>query len=784
MPSLAQRAFNKAKREAVRRTAVFRNPAKAAVIGCGQIAASHVNGYELSGAARVVAVCDVLPETLAKALDRWPWVRAYRDYRQMLEELRPDVVSVCTWPQHHAAIVIEAAQSGVKGILCEKPLALRKEELEAMQAVCREHGVKLAGGHQFRFHPNYVRAAEWIRSGRVGEVETVIATISGAMANRGPHLIDSARFLLGDVAAESVICDCERQGRAFNRGLPEETSAQGEIAFERGGRLMFQTGAGQSDVLAIEVQGTSGCLTVSTQGVGAKGSFRKTPRLEFRTRQFREFIRWVKGRQRSYRADGEQSAASAELVLAAYESARAGRRIALPLTTKGDILSTLYADPQPPPEFPASALPTADAIATATGGGRLAIDGGPRAVPKWFRSDPAVGVPEIWALAKVVLSKKLGSTSGSVTRAFEEEFAALYGSPRAIASTSGTAALHVALGAIDPEPGDEVITTPMSDMGTVIPILCCNCVPVFADVDPVTGNLTAESIQQKITPRTRAVILVHLFGRPAEMDSICALLARRQIPLIEDCAQAHVAEYRGKKVGTFGDFGCFSLQSSKQITCGDGGVTLVNSDAYFRRAELYADKGFDRSATPATVRFLAPNYRMTELQAAVARCQLRRLSGLIEARRDSATRLREQLSRIPHVLLPAETHVRSAWWRFTFGLDEDQLGVETLDVVRVLNVEGIRTSKEFPPRPLFEHDIIALQRTYGNSGYPLCGFDSSPPTPDEYPGFRDFARRIVPIGWSATVTNRHVDRIAEGVRKAVQTLNHCADARMTAQTLG
>src|SRR5262249_20900267 len=157
-------------------------------------------------------------------------------------------------------------------------------------------------------------------------------------------------------------------------------------------------------------------------------------------------------------------------------------------------------------------------------------------------------------------------------------FAVMYGAPKAIASTSGTAALHVAVAAINPEPRDEIITTGMSDMGTVIPILMQNCIPVFADVDPVTGNLTADTIAKKITDRTRAVIVVHLFGRPADMAPIQELLRSKGIALIEDCAQAHLADYGGKKIGTFGDLGCFSLQGSKQITCGDGGLTLVNRE--------------------------------------------------------------------------------------------------------------------------------------------------------------------------------------------------------------
>jgi dTDP-4-amino-4,6-dideoxygalactose transaminase len=319
-------------------------------------------------------------------------------------------------------------------------------------------------------------------------------------------------------------------------------------------------------------------------------------------------------------------------------------------------------------------------------------------------------------------------------------------------------------------PCDEVITTPMSDMGTVIPILSCNCVPVFADVDPVTGNLTAETIAKTITPKTKAVIVVHLFGRPAKMDSICKLLSERGIALIEDCAQAHYAEYKGQKVGTFGDFGCFSLQSSKQITCGDGGMTLVNTEKYSERASLFADKGFDRKRSLSTILFLAPNYWMTELQAAVGRCQLRRLPGLIRSRQQSAEQLRQALQDIPQIILPEDTDAKNAWWRFTFGVDERAIGVSTMDFVEALKVEGVKTSKEFPARPLFAHDLISKQQTYGTSRFPFSKVFYEQPMLDNFPGFKEFAGRMIPIGWSSQVKPRHVDSIDAAIRKVVQAL--------------
>ena len=244
---------------------------------------------------------------------------------------------------------------------------------------------------------------------------------------------------------------------------------------------------------------------------------------------------------------------------------------------------------------------------------------------RWFSPKPNIGAAELAGLARVIHSRYLNSVDGREVPALEREFAAAYGSP-------GRRRIHVRHG-VDPrgtrrhqpDPCDEIVTTPLTDMGSVIPILACNCIPVFADVDPRTGNLTAETIASKLTQRTRAVVLVHLFGRPADLAPIRDLLDRHGIALIEDCSQAHFAEYAGKKVGTWGDLGCFSLQQSKQMTCGDGGITLVNRDDLAGRARLFVDKGWDRAGGIRAYPFLGMNYRMTELQAAVALAQLRKL---------------------------------------------------------------------------------------------------------------------------------------------------------------
>lgn len=770
MASFFARAQRKAMRIAIRTSRRFRFPVSVAVIGYGEIAPDHVESYEATGIARVVAVSDLVSSNLARALDRWSFIRSYRDYRQMLDEVKPDVVSICTWPQTHAEIVDAAAAAGVRGILCEKPLALQLSDINRMQEVCKIAGIKLAGGHQYRFHRNYMEAQEIIRSGGLGKVSVVRGHIQSTLANNGPHLIDSVRFLLGDPDAVTVSCKCLRERNQFNRGSPAEDAASGEVLFSTGARFEFATGDLAGDFFAITVEGDKGSLEVTPEHLKVNGAQRTLSRAtttDCRHRQFREFVRWIKGRNNTYSADFEQGARSAELVLSLYESAYSLSPVDLPLRNYGDIIGQLY--PYTQPVSPTTKI--APSRVTDNKSDRLAMDGGRRSMPTWFSTAPSIGVSELANLTRVILSKNLSCTDGTMVPRLEREFSRLYGSPSAVASTSGTAAIHVALGALGLDPGDEVITTPMTDMGTVIPILASNCLPVFADVDPMTGSLSAEGIARRITSRTKAVILVHLFGIPANLQEIVELLKSKGIILIEDCAQAHFADYCNRKVGTFGDFGCFSLQQSKQITCGDGGVTLVKREDFAKRAAFFVDKGWDRKRGAREYPFLGMNYRMTELQGAVALAQLRKLPRLIAARRVSADRLTRQLLEIDGVSPPSpRPGIVPSWWIYPFSIDEKRLGISTDAFAGALQVEGVKVKRQYLPEPIFECDMLKKQLTYGTSRYPFSAFPYEPPKRDDFPGLREFIHRLMFISWSHNLKPYHADGIASAIRRVATLL--------------
>lgn len=773
MESILERAQARLTRIIYRKTAPMRSVLRAGIVGCGGIAPDHALQYDSSSRARLVAVSDVRAGSLASILDDWRFVRGYKRLEDMLRREQLDVVSVCTWPDSHAEIVSVLAKSGVKGILCEKPMALSVSEIDAMLVVAAQYGCKLAGGHQYRFHPVFMRAADIIARGELGAIRGGKGNIASSLANNGPHLVDTIRFLMRDTPIASVMCACERGRDAQDRGMAVETGSAGTLVFEDGHEFHIETGDRSPGFFSITVEGSRGVLEASPTSLTLNGTAVRTAAArECRGRQFGEFLQWVKGTRPDYSADATSSAETAKVVLALYEAARLGAVVRLPLTNRGDIIRQLYPGQAPPPAAPsATPRPAGGAVA-------LASDGGERAVHGWFSNDPDIGVAEWLGVTKVLASKRLNAVSGHVVKAFERECADAYGTGRAVASTSGTAAIHVAIGAINPEPGDEIITSPVTDMGTVIPILMANCVPVFADIDGVTGNLTAASIERKITSKTKAVILVHLFGYPADLAPIQDLLRSRGIALIEDCAQAHFAEYAGRKVGTFGDFGCFSLQQSKQITCGDGGFTLVNRPEYAERAALFVDKGWDRAAGREH-RFLGMNYRMTELQAAVARSQLHKLPGLIERRHSAATQLTDLLQPLAGVIQArtVPNGVRPAWWTYPLSVRLDQ--VDAVELCDELSAEGVRVIREYVREGVFGHRILREQHTYGTSRYPFSATEYVEPHAADYPGFEAFKDRLMFISWSHHVTPRHVTSIADAFHKVAAAMGLTA-GRLTA----
>jgi dTDP-4-amino-4,6-dideoxygalactose transaminase len=387
-----------------------------------------------------------------------------------------------------------------------------------------------------------------------------------------------------------------------------------------------------------------------------------------------------------------------------------------------------------------------------------------------------LGREELALLREVIESGTLNCTKGTQVRAFEREFAARYGVPHARAVTSGTAAMHTAIAAIDPEPGDEIITTPITDMGAIAPILYQQAIPIFADVDPVSLNVTPETVAPRITPRTRAIVATHLFGNPCDVLGIKRLADARGIPVIEDCAQAYLATVRGRLVGTIGAIGAFSLQQGKHMTTGEGGVVITSDAGYARWMTLFSDKAWGYGDPRPDHYFLALNYRMTDLQGAVARAQLGKLAGVVARRQRAAARLTELLADLDGLVLPralpGATHV---YWKYPLIVDPAAVrgGADALGTA--LKARGVFCAPRYIQKPAFECQVFTERKTYGKSRCPYScrerdGGGAVVYDAAEYPGTRQGLERVVVLPWSEFYTDEHVDFIAGAVRAAMAEL--------------
>jgi hypothetical protein len=301
--------------------------------------------------------------------------------------------------------------------------------------------------------------------------------------------------------------------------------------------------------------------------------------------------------------------------------------------------------------------------------------------PGW----PEFAEDQIGAGAAVLRSGKVNYWTGEEGRQFEREYAHSIGSRYAIALANGTVSLELALLVLGVGTADEVVTTPRTFIASASCAVLRGATPVFADVDPDSQNITAESIERVLSPRTKAIILVHLAGWPCDMSPILELASARGIAVIEDCAQAHGAEYRGRPVGGFGVLGSYSFCQDKIITtAGEGGMLLTNREDLWSRAWSYKDHGksydavYHRKHEPGYKwlhETFGTNFRMTELQAAIGRVQLRRLSEWVNARRSNAAVLSAGFSGLEALRIPTPPpDVRHSYYKFYAFLDVARLG--------------------------------------------------------------------------------------------------------------
>jgi dTDP-4-amino-4,6-dideoxygalactose transaminase len=349
---------------------------------------------------------------------------------------------------------------------------------------------------------------------------------------------------------------------------------------------------------------------------------------------------------------------------------------------------------------------------------RLALFGGAPVRTEPFPSYAFIGEEEKRAVMDVmdsgILSRFLGVWhpdffGGPEVQAFEADWAKAVGTKHAISVNSCTSGLYAAVGATGAGPGDEIIVSPYTMIASVTAAVVFNAVPVFADIDPETYTISAESIAPKITKRTKGIIVVHIFGQSADMDPIMKLARERGIKVIEDCAQAPYARYKGRPVGSLGDIGVFSLNYHKHIHTGEGGVCTTNSDELAERIQLirnHAEAVVEAKGTANLTNMIGFNFRLGEIEAAIGRCQLAKGASLVQQRKENVMLLERKLAGIHGLSMPkvgpAGDHV---YYVHALDYDADATGVS-----RELFVRAVKA--ELPPTRLREHEGPLLGAGY------------------------------------------------------------------------
>jgi dTDP-4-amino-4,6-dideoxygalactose transaminase len=373
---------------------------------------------------------------------------------------------------------------------------------------------------------------------------------------------------------------------------------------------------------------------------------------------------------------------------------------------------------------------------------KLAVDGGPKLREKPWPARRLFGEEEKAAAIRLfdeaIAKGEAFGYEGAEEQAYAKEFAAMLGGGFADAVNSGSTAVYVALRALDLEPFGEVIVPAVTDPGGVMPVALLNLVPVPADGEPGSYNMGPREVEARITPHTRAIVVAHIAGIPCDMEGIMAVARKRKIPVVEDCAQSHGALCQGKPVGTFGEIAAFSTMFGKHhATGGQGGVVFTRSEDLYWKARRAADRGKPFGpGMPKTNVLASLNFNANELACAIGRVQLKKLPGIIAARRRYAKAVIEGCRSLKavraHDARPGDMGV---FWFLFFSLDLAKLRVDKAAFVKALAAEGLPAADGYFAHSMVLAEWFKERRVFGSSGLPW----SSP----DYRGDRD-ARHEVP----------------------------------------
>lgn len=421
---------------------------------------------------------------------------------------------------------------------------------------------------------------------------------------------------------------------------------------------------------------------------------------------------------------------------------------------------------------------------------KLAILGGTPVRTRPFPTYNSIGSEEKQAAAAVlesgVLSQFLGTWSpdffgGPRVQTLERAWEGYFGVAHAVSVNSATSGLYAAVGAAGIGPGDEVIVSPYTMSASATAALVYGAIPVFADIDPASFCISADTIRDRITPRTRAIIVVDIFGHPAGLDPIMQLAEQHGLTVIEDAAQAPGAAYKGRPAGTLAHMGVFSLNYHKTIHCGEGGVVVTRDARLAERLQLirnHAEAVVAKKGADDLVNLVGFNFRMTEIEAAIAAEQLKKLAPLVSARQEAARYYDRRLRDLPGLSIPAvASEVQHGYYVYTLKYDPATTGVPRERFIDALRAEGIPLSGGYV-EPLYLQPLYQRRVAIGGAGFPFAGSGV------------DYRRGICPVAESmhfdlavvnplihAGLSEADLQDVADAVEKVIVGIDDLAESR-------
>ena len=356
---------------------------------------------------------------------------------------------------------------------------------------------------------------------------------------------------------------------------------------------------------------------------------------------------------------------------------------------------------------------------------------------------PIIGEEEIEAVTEVLKSGMIAQ--GPKVDQFQKEFSKFVETKHSIATSSGTTALHTALLAAGVKPGDEVITTPFTFAATSNSILYSDATPVYADIVPETFNLNPEKIEEKITDKTSAIVPVHLYGQPADMDAINEIAEKHDLKVIEDAAQAHGAVYKGRKIGSIGDLGCFSFYPTKNMTTSEGGMVTTNDDDLAEKSAMIRAHGESKRYEQS---LLGYNYRMTDIAASIGLVQLKKIDEFNAKRNENAEYLSQGMKDIPGITTPiVADNVTHVFHQYTIRVSKDRDKFKEF-----LTEHGIGTGIHYP--------IVLYKQPF----YERMGITGNCPEAEKA------ASEVISLPVHPSLTREELDTIIETVKKGSEEL--------------